>query len=758
MPESLAFDTETYLFGPGNLAPKPVCASFYDGSQGWFERFENDHNADCAEETIEGILRPGVTVDVANGAYDWAVVSRRMPQLLKRIFEKYERGEVFDVLIAAALDAIAHGRMTEGMLLDREGRPLRVGGDTGPVAKRFSLSNVVWLWLGRADAKAHDEFRLSYGELDALPTEQWPEPARLYPVDDARNTYEAARAMKGRTSVPGAENIGQIGAVYADEVPLLPDCTWQTFQARAAFAMHLGSVWGFRVSGPRLTAVMDKVNKTLEVDTKKFREWGFIKTHDPAQKDLRPAQRSAGYVPPGDDGKENRRTIKREVALAYGADPFGECPKCKGTGKALSEITGKPINCDTCDATGLELPLTVPRTPSDGIATDRDTLDGTGNERLEAWAEAGKNDKMRETYGPWLAQGVDKPINVRSNVLVASGRCSYDGLVQLIPPMARETIEARPGHVFVSVDYPSLELCTLAQVTYWLFGESRMRDVINATRDPGALHTEFGALMAGIGPEKMAAFKVAAEDKASKEYKFRFMAKAANFGFPGGMGPAKLVLAKRKEGLFFCVASGMNEECAPGVMEWRGKTLQKPTCPDCLEIAARLREDWYKAWPEIKPYFDWVSGLPGIEDGHGRITTPGTGFVRGGLTFSAAANHSFQHLGSMAAKHAAWLISKECYTDPTSQLWGTRPLILVHDEIFAETPRVGMLAAGKRIAELMHVGIKTFCPDIEAPEPEPAFMYHWYKRAALLKDKSGKWLDEVWVPRDKQGVEVEWKP
>lgn len=315
--------------------------------------------------------------------------------------------------------------------------------------------------------------------------------------------------------------------------------------------------------------------------------------------------------------------------------------------------------------------------------------------------------------------------------------------------------------VYGSTDYPSLELCTLAQATYTTQGYSRMRDAINASGDPGYLHTEFGAKMAGVDVSNAAAmadFKKKAEDKGSAEYRFRFMAKAGNFGFPGGMGVPKLVLAKRKEGLHFCVASGRNKACVKPVMKWRGKKLDKPTCPDCLDVAAKLRDDWFLAWPEIKPYFEWVTTIPGIKDGKGVLTTPITGFVRGGLTFTSAANHTFQHLGAMASKHAFWLVSKECYTDRNSPLWGTRPLILIHDEIFFETPRKGMLAAGFRTAEIMRDSLQIFCPDIKCPLPEPAFMRFWSKKATLLRDKEGKPLDQVWEPTDKQGQPIAWAP
>jgi hypothetical protein len=717
MPTLIAFDTETYKIEPGTLAPKGVVGSYFDGSQGWLERFPS------ALETIEGLLTPGRVIAGANIAYDWAVIAAEKPGLLRLVFEKYRRGEVFDVQIAAALDAVAEGRMLDGMVLDRNGAPLRKHGETGPITNRFSLENCVWLYLGRRDAKQNDEYRLRYGELDALPIEQWPESAKQYPVDDAKNTYDVAKVQ--RTT---CQNLGPISAQFAPAPPLLPH-THQTHNARAAWVMHLGSVWGFRTDAERIEKIEAKLARLYAEGAAYFQACGFIKTEGK------------------DAGKKNTKAIKREVALAFGTDPNSKCPKCGGTGKVASEKTGKPVNCKACDSTGLALASTVPLTDGDGISCERDTLEGSENERLVKWAELARNDKMRDTYLPWLKGGLLHAINDRPNPLIATGRCSYEGLVQLVPPDARECIKARPGRAFLSCDYPSLELCTLAQATFWTVGFSRMREVINETGDPGALHTEFGAKMAGVDISSDTAlheFKKRCEDKASAEYRFRFMAKAGNFGFPGGMGPPKLVLAKRKEGLRFCVASGVNERCAPAVMEWRGKVLDKPTCPDCLEIAAKLREDWFLAWPEIKPYFDWVGSIPGIKEGHGVITTPGTGYTRGGLSFTNAANHTFQHLGAYAAKEAAWRVGYEAYTDRASPLWGFRPLILVHDEIFGEIPIKTAHEGSYRVCDIMQASLQAVCPDVKIPKPEPALMLHWYKKATAVFDESGKLIP--WAP------------
>lgn len=750
MPALLGFDTETHIITDGNLAPEPVVASFHDGAQGWYERFLNPFDDDCAEETIEGALRPGIVLATANGPYDAAVTSRRMPSLLKLWFEKYRRGEIFETQIAAALDAIAEGRLADGMAFDRNFQPLRVDGETGKVTTRFSLNNCVWLYLGRRNAKENDEYRLKYGELSKLPKEQWPHTAKIYPVDDAGNQREVARVQRDT-----CQNIGKIGAQF-NEKPLL-DMTHLQLHAWAHFCMHLGAVYGFRTDPVRVAAIEAKVNATLEEDNKLFLKWGFLKWASRLKKKDAPCTCEAG-CPACSDLKEVGSAVKREVILAYGGRLDVPCVKCGGTANVPSPTTGNPINCKDCGATGLDVPSTVPRTPAEGIAVDRDTLEGTGNPRLEAWAEAGKNDKMRETYLPWLKKGMASRINTRPNAVLATGRCSYDGLIQLIPPMARECIQADPGMVFVSCDYPSLELCTLAQATKWTVGYSRMADVINATKDPGALHSEFAARMAGIDPadkEALKAFLKAAKVKGSKEAGLRQMAKAANFGFPGMMGVPTFVLTKRKEGFRFCEMAGVNDKCTHTAMQWRAKDLEKPTCPDCLEVADGLRKAWFDSWPEIKPYFNWVTTLEETSRGL-KIITPGTGFVRDGMTASAAANHTFQHLGAYAAKYALCLVTEEAYCDEKSPLWGSKPVVLAHDELFFQVPKATMGAAGKRICELMRHALKTFCPDIDVPEPEPAYCSYWYKRAILVKDEAGNPVP--WVPVDEAGAPIEWAP
>jgi hypothetical protein len=136
-----------------------------------------------------------------------------------------------------------------------------------------------------------------------------------------------------------------------------------------------------------------------------------------------------------------------------------------------------------------------------------------------------------------------------------------------------------------------------------------------------------------------------------------------NFGLIGGMGANKFVEHAAKSGF----------------------VLTKREATDKIST-------WKKTWPEAKEYLAYFA--KNFEQ-RGVIVHPITGFVRGDVGYSDAANHLFQHLTAIGAKQALWDLTKECFLDTTSPLFGAHPVIHMHDEIFGE------LTADSR---LWHVG------------------------------------------------------
>lgn len=741
-------DSETHLIRDGMPTPKPVVWSFTDDTRSWLARGAE------AFQYLKKYMSPGTLLALFNAPFDLANASARDRELMLMVFEKYKLEEIFDCQVAMALDAVAEGRMLEGTLIDRDGHQLT-----------NNLEGCTYLYTGRPDAKENAAYKLLYGELDQFPIEQWPAEARQYPLDDSKNTRDNAAIM-----MRVCQNLRRIGVPGRNDLPLI-DHTHLTHTQRAHFIMHLGSVWGLRADLKRIEELEAEVKKVRSEGDAIFRKLKFIKTetHEFTKTGTRK----------DDDGKDDAHEVKRRVIIAYGGDPLNACEKCGpfmsqfglGRGPFGKQKTPKPtkrnpnpqplppsvVYCPECDGTGLVIPALVPRTPAHGICADRDVLEESSDPDLEAWAEYGKVDKLEGTYLPALRRAVAQPLNIEPNPLLATARTSYKGIIQLIPPNARECVIPMEGGKLCSIDLAAGELCTLAQVCYTLFGYSRMRDVINSTKDPGALHSVLGAKMGGVDqndPVALLKFILTTKDKGSKEAALRQLAKIANFGFPGLMGPAKLVLSARKKNPpeYLCRISGMNKTCKKGITEWNGKPLDRPTCPDCLEVSTQLRVDWLATWPEITPYFNWVKAIPGVREGTGVIVSPLTGYVRGGLNASAAANHSFQHLLAYAKKQALWEVGLEAYTDENSPLYGTKVIGDIHDELFTWIPDSDhQHEAAFRKKEIIISACKKFIPDVEVVADDPALMDRWLKKAVAK-------YDGVPTPSRPKGTLIAWTP
>jgi hypothetical protein len=699
----VALDLETYLIEPGILAPKIVCGSSAIkvfrpsfGGDGESEIVGYLHSRDEVLELARDLLSGDSIIVGANIAYDFGCLAKAEPSLLALICKAYAESRVFDILIAQALHAIAEGNLYQ----DPE--------TLEPLKGRYSLDQCVKYCLGRDNAKERDFWRCRYALLDNVQIEKWPDDAKQYPIDDAVNTLEVAI-----TQAKTHRNLGDLS----------PQC-------ETAFALHLGAMRGVRVDRERFEALKKSTDEEHKRYLERFKAIGFFDSN----------------------GDEDRGAIKAAIIRAYGETK--PCQVCT-SGKILSPKTGKAINCKECSGTGLD-PKLAPRTATGGVSSDRDAKLESGDEDLIAFGD-NEPEKVRSTYLPFLEQGLDRPLTLRPNVLVASGRTSYDGPIQQMPRegAVRSTFRARPGYVFCSVDYAGIELCTIAQVCFWLFGKSQMKETINASGDPGALHAAFAATMAGCTTEEMIA-RLKNGDEQSKAY--RQASKAGNYGFGGGMGAAKFVFSKRKKsegtttgpdgtvytGIRFCILIGDATKCGEKkITEWRGKpTNTPPLCEACVEtVAEKLRPKWFKQWPEVSLLHDWVKERV---DSGGELPCLGSKRIRGGLEFTSGANNMFQALAADGAKAALRALTRECYTDLSSPLWGTRPIFFAHDEIVSEMPIDKAHLAGPRKAEIMIREMRRYVPDV-CVAAEPALMYYWDKNAKTVYDSSGKLIP--WEPK-----------
>ncbi len=681
----VAYDLETELIAPGNPCPRIVCGSQDDGTPTF--------TFSPVAEFIRLAADPDVVIAGANIAFDFGCIAAACPELLPTIFGLYEAGRVHDVLISEALHAIAGGQLFRD---PRTGGPL-TDPETGKQRGRYSLAIVADLCLGEKGAKANDYWRMRYAILDVLQQRdiEWPAEAVEYAKDDARNTRRIAEFQ-----VANHRNQGDLPA-----------------QVFAAWCLHLSSVWGVRTDGPFVEALKAEALAAEAEAVARFTDVGF----------LRP------------NGTTDTAVVKRAVAMAYGASEV--CPECVG-GKVNSAKTSKPVACSACCGTALVLGRGVRRTEKNGLACDGDTLLESGDETLMAWASI--DDKTLGTYLPFLVQGTRWPICPSPNVLVESGRVSYSGPIQTIPRggKLRNAFRPRPGFYYSSADGAAIELCGLAQVCLNVVGRSVMADTINASKDPGALHTLFASKMIGCAPEALAA-RIKAKDPVAKNY--RQAAKALNFGLGGGMGAVRFVVSKRRSiegsttaqdgtvcaGLRFCVLIKGAERCGvKKTTEWKGRPCP-PICLACVEIVEQLRRDWFALFSEVKEFHAWVSQQV---DSNGELTQFGSNRVRGGLGFTDGSNTLFQGLIADGAKHALCQITREAYCEPASALWGSRVAFFAHDEIMLEVPIEKAHEAGYRQAGILVESWRRFIPDVWVV-CEPALQLCWDKNAeTVLKD------------------------
>ena len=131
-----------------------------------------------------------------------------------------------------------------------------------------------------------------------------------------------------------------------------------------------------------------------------------------------------------------------------------------------------------------------------------------------------------------------------------------------------------------------------------------MADVINSTKDPGMLHTSFGARMIGVSVEEMARL-VKAKDVRAKNT--RSAAKAGNFTFGGGGGAATTVLSNRAR-------SKGTTKSPDGLMEYAGIRF-------CilLDGAERCGEKKQTEWGGAKKTYDSSYLFSLFESGSGGI-------------------------------------------------------------------------------------------------------------------------------------------
>lgn len=603
-----------------------------------------------AEELAVALLDGGELLVGHNVAFDFAVLVSQFPHLMPYVFEAYDADRVKDVGLRAKLIDLAEGSLGWGSIGGKRTR------------FKYSLDELTRRHFGLALDK-DGPWRLRYGELRDVPVEQWPAGARQYAIDDAVATAHVWQAQEAHRDI------------FAD----------LHRQARAEFWIRLMSCWGMTTS-PAAVAEFERMARENYVRLAAVLVEAGLKRPDRVIK----VGKRKGEI---DEGARDTKAAMVRLVAAYEA---------RGVPVPMTEGTEK----------------TPPR-PS----LEEDACFKSGDPVLHAYGEFGSASKVLSTDVPLVQAGTAVPIHAHFETLLETGDigCSAPNLVNLptrhlhvpgshcpapvlpctCPWGVRECFVPRPGFVFLACDYAAIQLRTWAQVCIWLLGGSRMAEVLNAGGDP---HCMVAADILGTTYEDALARK-------AEVYYERQCGKVANFGLPGGMGPARLVHAAANQYQI-----------------------------EITEHKARaLKETWRRTWPEAQPYLDLVGRM--TDRGNIQIKQFLSERVRGGLGYCDTANTLFSALAYDAIKAAGWLVSKACYVDTRSVLLGSRICNVVHDELLLESPEDIASECADELARLMCEGAAPWLPDVP-PKAEPVLMRRWSKKAASKRGADGKWT--IW--------------
>lgn len=625
----LAFDTETWLITDRNKIPKPVCCTWSDGTSAWISRPGDS-------VTYHHIANPETIFIGQNIAYDILVMMRWERWTIPFFIKALDEGRVFDTMIR---ECMLH-------LSTKGGFGYRPYWSMADLAmKYFSLDM-------SAEKNDPDAWRLRYGTLDHLPIHKWPKKALDYALDDARLTYRIFQAQGGLNDIQPTE----------------------PWQVQAAVTLSAMGSWGLMVNRGRQAELMERQNIAIDSLQEQIGPLGW--TGKGSQKRLGDAVTQAFAY-------QQAKTFHMYVSI-HGIDINWDVWQAEASNMCLKKylshfvqpgvqfpalIRSCPPNVNWQEVLHHAM-LAVPEMPmtKKGISTAEETLKNLYdiNGDFKKYVDLKHEIKMRSTYLEPFQLDVS---HGRYTPMVSTGRTACSPGHQTIPRDGgyRSQFCPRPRHLFGTIDYSGLELCTLsASIRTWYPNvECILGNLIDQGFDP---HCYTASLMLNLPYEQVNAGK-------KGEYKDpRQQSKAVNFGKPGGLGLGALL----------------------GYAE---STFGVKMTPD---EGRAVIQAWELAFPEVPNVY--LANNKKAIGGHGKKATAQTiwGRKKALCTYTEMSNYPFQALAADGAKLAMYAIFREIqlswyYTycsqaDGYGKEFAGSPLrdshltIFVHDELVMDHP------------------------------------------------------------------------
>lgn len=664
----------------------------------------------------------------ANMCYDMAVVMAQWRKLAERIFAAYKAHRIGCIQINQRLLDIANGCL---------------GGRPGGKKYRYSLASIVERTRGRKLDKSQDTWRLRYSELlDVVDLDQWPDDAVTYAMDDAEETYDVANWQLNNP----------------EQSELLRD-NWQ--QAYHQFVLYLMTCRGIRTDEAACKLLIAETQREIDRCFEICKDAGLIKQSRAGKwtKQLKLARSKLRDQLPPEASElldETIADIKRYKAKQEAAArdkvqfDYGLSEKeFRRAERTLAKLLTKDISLEErmrrwpyepeCYVDMMSLArkprpfnaLGVRLTKTGMISVDAEACRMSGDPTLKALATYTSANTLLQKAQRML-KGAFMPLQTSYTVPIATGRISsHSSEYPLVGdnftnfrrsamvikgeskdeehelPGQRECIVPRKGYVFCSIDGNSAEMRAYAQLEYWMFGDSPMRDSLNAGRN---LHRELGADILGISYDEMVKRYKARDKQAVDAAQF---AKIPNFALQGGGG------------------SGILPDYAKGM----GIELSKAHAKELAEL-------YYKRNKYIKQMHKHYKSFV-----HKRFEHPISKRLRYIDRYAQACNNPFQGLIADAMLYAGCRLAEAEYI-PGGALWGSYSVLFMHDEYLFEMPEECASEHAWRATKIFCDACTEFMPDVPMTA-EPALMRRFAKGAETVlhptkKDSDGNPLLLVW--------------
>lgn len=458
--------------------------------------------------------------------------------------------------------------------------------------------------------------------------------------------------------------IDTLRAYFAQQFEGNPTLVDEYRQTRKAFSLRLAECWGLRTDIEAVEDAAAHFKKTVfEADN------GLI---------------AAGLMRP--NGSMNQAALRDRIAADF-------------------------------IARGLRPPTTPIKSKEDGstsggaVKMDADTLRECHDPALQLLVTSQEARDFLSDWLPLLMRGTERPIHTSYDSLQENARTSTRPNVQNFPRKGkvRSCFIPRAGYDYCSNDYNQVEACAFAQTCIWTVGRSDMAEAIRRGQD---IHARIGSRIMGISYDEFVQRKKAGDPEVLS---VRQTSKPVNFGYMGGMGPAKMAASV-----------------------WKQAKIR------ISEAQARMYQNaWKREWSEAPAYFEFVNGLIGGRNASTTIRQFVSGRIRGNVIFTETCNGYFSALANDGAGDALFNVSREMYAEPRSPLYGSRIAVFPHDEIVAEVPHEIAHEAGYRLSAVMNETIQRWMPDVPISS-EPALMRRYYKGAETVKDRNGRLT--IWEP------------